>query len=99
MYILTTYNKGVPMYNFENDARLKNMNPLKVRIIKELTAGSNNKSIEQLLPDIMQINRELQKRNLSFTREETDVIMDILMEQVSPADRRKFTMIRSMMNQ
>ena len=50
--------------------------------------------MEQMLPQIMQLNRELQKRNLSFSKEESNLIMDIMMEQASPAERQKIAMFR-----
>ncbi|MGN0393787.1 MAG: hypothetical protein ACI4EF_00320 [Coprococcus sp.] len=85
------------MYNFDNDPRLANVHPLKLQIIKQLAQGSTNKSMEQLLPDMMRINSELNKRNLSFTKNETNIIMDILTEQASPEDRRKISLIRNML--
>ena len=65
------------MNQFENDPRLKNLMPLKRQIILELANGSHNATMEQMLPQIMQLNRELQKRNLSFSKEESKLIMDI----------------------
>ncbi len=85
------------MYNFDNDSRLANVHPLKVQIIKQLAQGGTNKSIEQLLPDMMRINSELSKRNLSFTKNETNIIIDILTEQASPEDKRKIALIRNML--
>ena len=66
------------MNQFENDPRLKNLMPLKRQIILELANGSHNATMEQMLPQIMQLNRELQKRNLSFSKEESNLIMDIM---------------------
>ena len=83
------------MNQFENDPRLKNLMPLKRQIILELANGSHNATREQMLPQIMQLNRELQKRNLSFSKEESNLIMDIMMEQASPAERRKIAMFRN----
>lgn len=56
------------MNQFENDPRLKNLMPLKRQIILELANGSHNATMEQMFPQIMQLNRELQKRNLSFSK-------------------------------
>ena len=83
------------MNQFENDPRLKNLMPLKRQIILELANGSHNATMEQMFPQIMQLNRELQKRNLSFSKEESNLIMDIMMEQASPAERRKIAMFRN----
>lgn len=83
------------MNQFENDPRLKNLMPLKRQIILELANGSHNATMEQMFPQIMQLNRELQKRNLSFSKEESNLIMDIMMEQASPAERQKIAMSRN----
>lgn len=84
------------MNNINQDPRLNKLSPIKQRIIKEIAGSSTSKSMEEMLPEIMQINQELSKRNIAFTKEETDLIIDILMEQVSPAERKKFAIIRSM---
>ena len=83
------------MNQFENDPRLKNIMPLKPKINLELDNASHKANMEHMHPQIMQINRELQKRNLSFSKEESNLIMDIMMEQASPAERQKIAMFRN----
>ncbi len=85
------------MYDFEHDPRLGNIHPIKLQIIKQLATSSTNKSIEQMIPDMMRLNTELSKRKLPFTKNERDLLMDILAEQASPEDKRKIAMIRSIM--
>lgn len=85
------------MNNINNDPRLKNLSPIKQKLISEIANSSTSKPMEQMLPEIMQINQELSRRNIAFTKEESNLIMDILMEQASPDERRKIAMIRSMM--
>ena len=83
------------MRNFENDPRLKNMSPIKREIIGEIMTGKSNASMETMLPEIMKINNELNKRKLSFTREESQLIIDIMMENASPAEKQKIQMLKS----
>ena len=83
------------MRNFENDPRLKNMSPIKRAIIGEIMRGKSNASMETMLPEIMKINNELNKRKLSFTREESQLIIDIMMENASPAEKQKIQMLKS----
>ncbi|RHV30991.1 hypothetical protein DXB54_09475 [Coprococcus sp. OM04-5BH] len=83
------------MRNFENDPRLKNMSPIKRAIIGEIMTGRSNASMETMLPEIMKINNELNKRKLSFTREESQLIIDIMMENASPAEKQKIQMLKS----
>ncbi len=52
-------------------------------------------SPEQILPQLMEINGELKKRDLSFSRAESEVVIDILSEGMSPQEKQKLNMLRS----
>ena len=73
------------------------LHPLKQRIIKELATTGNSSSIEAMIPKIMTINKELSKRNLSFTKSESRLMINILTRDMSPAEKQKIDMIMSMM--
>ncbi len=90
-------NKNQNNYNFDNDPRLRNVDPLKLKIIREIANRSQNQSVEQMLPQIMKINQELQSRNISFTKEETALLMDVIEESLSPKDKMKFNMLKGFM--
>ncbi len=70
-----------------------NLNPLKKQIIKEVAGNSQNASIESMLPKIMSINKELSKRNLNFTKEETALLINVLKEGMSPEEQKKVDML------
>lgn len=82
----------------EQNPKLRNIHPMKIRIINEIREQSKYQSMEEMLPQIMQINQELKRRNMSFTQEESSLLMDALAESMSPAERQKIQMIKSMMN-
>lgn len=48
--------------NLQNDPRLKNMHPLKREILLRLSNSQSTMTPEQMLPQLMEINKELQKR-------------------------------------
>ena len=73
------------------------LHPLKQNIIKELAMSSQNVSVEAMIPKIMSINNELKRRNLSFTKSESKLMINILTRDMSAADRSKIDMIMSMM--
>lgn len=89
--------KGVNILNLRKDYRLQGMHPLKREILFRLSNTSTSMTPEQMLPQLMEINQELKKRRLSFTREESDIVFDILTENMSPAEKQKLNMIRTMM--
>lgn len=84
--------------SFESNPKLKNINPLKLKIITEIKEQSKNKSMEELLPQIMQINQELKRRNMSFTPNETELLLSAIEESLSPAERQRFNLLKSFMH-
>ncbi|MCQ5136982.1 MAG: hypothetical protein ACLTTN_08050 [Coprococcus eutactus] len=43
----------------------------------------------------MEINNELKKRDLSFSKAESEIVIDILSEGMSPQEKQKINMLRS----
>ncbi len=73
------------------------LNPLKQQIIKEVANSSQNATIESMLPKIMSINKELSRRNLNFTKEETSLLISILKEGMSKEEQAKVDMLMGFM--
>lgn len=71
------------------------LHPLKKQIIEELYKSSQNTTLEMLLPKVLHINKELKKRNLSFTKEESQMLIQILTQNMSESDRNKVNMLTS----
>ncbi len=90
------YNNNNNM-NLEANPKLRNVDQTKLRIIMEIKEKSKNKSIEELLPEIMRINKELNRRNMNFTKEETSLLLDAIEESLPPSEKKKFNMIKSFM--
>ena len=80
---------------FEDNPKLKNMHPTKLKIINEIREQSRYHSAEEMLPQILQINQELKRRDLSFTKEESALLLEAMEESMTPAERKKFQMIKS----
>ena len=83
--------------NLQNDPRLKNMHPVKWEILLRLSNSQSTMTPEQMLPQLMEINKELQKRDLSFSRSESEIVLDVLSEGMSPQEKQKINMIKSML--
>lgn len=83
--------------NLQNDPRLKKMHPLKREILLRLSNSQSTMTPEQMLPQLMEINKELQKRDLSFSRSESEIVLDVLSEGMSPQEKQKINMIKSML--
>lgn len=84
--------------NFNSNPKLRNVDPVKLKIIMEIKEKSRTKSLDELLPEIMRINKELNRRNMNFTKEETGLLMDAIEESLTPDERKKFNLIKEFMN-
>ncbi len=64
----------------------------------EIKEKSKYKSMEELLPEMMKINQELNRRQMGFTKNESELLLDAIEESLSPAEKQKFQMIKSFMS-
>lgn len=78
---------------------LKNIDPKKLDIITSLIKNTSGKPIAQSIPFLMQANREVQKEGLSFTEDETSLIMDILTKDMSDAEKESINKMKGLINQ
>ncbi len=81
-----------------NNPKLNGIAPLKLKIIMEIKAKSKNRSIEELIPEIMKINQELNRRNMSFTKKEMELLLEVIEEELTPEEKNRFNMIKGFMN-
>ena len=85
--------------DFMHNQKLSGIDPVKLKIIMEIREKSKNKSVEELLPEIMKINQELNKRHMNFSKNETEMLMEVIEDSLSPADRQRFNMLKGFLNQ
>ncbi len=71
----------------------QNLHPVKQQIIKEMVSHTHNETPETILAKVMTVNKELSKRNLSFTKEESTLLIQVIKQTMSPADQRKVDML------
>lgn len=81
---------------FSSTKEFQNLHPVKQQIIKEVLQNSNLTSPEALLPKFMMINKELSKRSLNFTKEETNLLITVMKANMSPAEQAKVDMVLNM---
>lgn len=81
---------------FSTTKEFQNLHPVKQQILQEFTKSHTTLSMEALLPKLMHINKELSKRNLSFTKEETVLLINIMKENMTPQESQKVDMITNM---
>lgn len=81
-----------------NNPALENMHPRKKEIIIELIHESEGKTLQQSIPIILKAKTKLKTADLSFTQQETGLIMELLTTDMSPQEKRKVENIKNLMN-
>lgn len=79
-----------------NHPAMKNIDARKLTILMELASEAEGKAPDKALPLLVKANAKLKAMNLTFTKEENDLLIDILTKDMSAADKQKVEMIRKM---
>lgn len=75
--------------NWIQHPALKQIHPKKLEIIIELIRQTEGKPIAQSIPHLMKANQTLNEAGLSFSEEETSLIMDLLTKDMSAAEKQQ----------
>lgn len=87
----------MPDTSWTNNPKLKNIDPRKMTIFLELMKEADGKPMEQLVPLLMNANKKLQQQNMAFSKDESEVLMDIITKNLSAKEKQQFEMIRKFM--
>lgn len=79
-----------------NNPAMKNIDPRKLAILMDLANEADGITTDKALPLLIKTNAKMKAMGLTFTPDETNVIIDILTKDMSPADKQKVEMIRKM---
>ncbi len=79
--------------DFFSTPEFQKLHPVKKQIIQELVSDRESMSPETMLSKVMTINKELSKRNLNFSKEESSLLIQILKQSMSPSDQQKVDLL------
>lgn len=83
--------------SWTNNPKLNNIDPRKLAILMEVMKEAEGKPMDKLIPLIMQTNKRLQQQNLTFTKDESDVMLELMTKNMTPKERQQFEMFKTMM--
>lgn len=83
--------------SWTNNPKLNNIDPRKMAILLELVNEAEGKSTDKLIPLIMNTNKKLQQQNMTFSKDESDVMIEILTKNMSPKEKQQFEMMKKVM--
>ena len=83
--------------SWTNNPKMKNVDPRKLAILLEVVKEAEGKPMDKLVPLMMNTNKRLKEQDLTFNKDESDILIDILTKNMSPKEKTQFEMIRKMM--
>lgn len=80
---------------FEQHEIFKTMHPVKIQVMKELAESMEGKSMKDAAPLLMSATTKLKSHNMSFTPQETTVLLEILTKDMSPQEKARVEMMKN----
>lgn len=80
-----------------NHPAMKDIDARKLAILVDLANEAEGKTADKALPLLIKANAKLKALGLTFTTEETDLMVEILTKDMSAADKQKLDMIKKML--
>ena len=68
-----------------------NMSPEKAQFIKQIVSDAAGKNQNELLPFLLNINRQIAGKHMSFSDEETDALVSQLTKNLSPKEKKEWS--------
>lgn len=80
------------------DPRTASISPEKLRFIKSFIEHNQQKSPQEMLPQIMQLNSQMKEQGLSFEKNEMELLLDIMKESMTPEERQQIDMVLQLLH-
>ncbi|WP_099468427.1 hypothetical protein [Konateibacter massiliensis] len=80
-----------------NDA-FKNIDAQKMMMLQQLMTQANGKGMNEMLPFLMAASRQSNSNGLNFTKEETQLIIEVLKKDMSQAEQERLAKILPLLN-
>ncbi len=82
-----------------NNPKLKDMHPLKIQVMTELAQNTSGKSLIQAAPYLLKAQQTLKSAGLSFSEEESSLLMEILTKDMSIDEKQQIERMKTIINQ
>lgn len=77
------------MNNWMNNPLLQNMDPAKLQLLSSMANEGVSKNKNDMLPFFLSAMNNAQKQGLDFNPDERSLLMQALMQNLSPAEKKK----------
>ena len=84
----------MPDINWMNHPAFKNIDPQKLILLNQILGQAGSKSKDELLPFFLSASARANSMGMSFSDAETDLIMSVLTEKMSPEEKSRVETMR-----
>lgn len=77
-----------------NDPRVRKIAPEKLNLLKGFVRDNQKKSPEELIPELVAMSTQLKNKGVSFDKAETELLLDILKESMTPEEQQRVEIIK-----
>ena len=81
-----------------NNPAVRKIDVRKLSVLMALVNQAEGKQISEMIPIIMAATNNLKAMGLAFTKDEVNLIFDILKKDMSPEELESFNRLNSMIN-
>lgn len=83
--------------DFSRNPAYQAMSEEKKKMVELLAQSLYHKNITEALPQIMAWKKQMEEKKISFTAEENRILTEVLMAQMSPAQRKQYEALKTFM--
>ena len=82
---------------FQNNPAFANLTPEKIQFLSNFANAKKPTQMQEMMPFLMATMNQAKKNNIQFTPSESDLLIDILKQNLSPEEAKKADMIIRLM--
>ena len=82
---------------FQNNPAFKNLSPEKLAFLMNFANSKKPTQMQEMMPFLMSSMNQAKKENIQFTPSESDLLIEILKQNLSPEEAHKVDMMMRIM--
>ena len=82
---------------FQNNPAFDNLSPEKLAFLMNFANAKKPTQMQEMMPFLMSSMNQAKKENIQFTPSESDLLIEILKQSLSPAEAKKVDMVMQIM--
>lgn len=84
---------------WQNHPAIQTMHPVKLQVLNELAENASGKPLPQTVPYLLKAQNTLKEANLSFSEEESALLIEILTADMTPQEKQQVERLKTLLKQ